>query len=918
MATDSDEVRINALSKLMVIVLGVTVPLLIIPVSAASQDPDWIDTAMPALIPAPIVFDWKLMDSVSVDYAAAIVKIKAKLPARFASKIDTGTTEEVYLKACHWRRVARMQDYAQMIKKVLFARHDLLYGLEQEDLNYSGLLDIAWDHPGFIMNSYVQKSALLVLDFNNYYPAPKALLEDAAGVVRDPCVSFDGKRIAFAWARKNTGFHIFEINVGNPDSIRQLTYDPPDYKVSDYEPCYLPNRDLVFNSSRCLQGYGLFPFFKLVSNLYIMNKDGRCMRRICFDQAHDCHPSVMSNGRVIYSRWEFLDRNIYNVFGVFFMNPDGTLQNEYFGNQLTWPYAFTNAREIPDSHGKFLAIINGIFGKSYVGDLAIIDPAAGRNSLKAVQLVAPKRPLPQTFPATYDYFSDPPAFLMDNRHFQDPYPLDENCFLVSYSTQNDPLADSAFKLYFMNINGARELLAWDTNQALCQPVPLCARAAARIASQADYSKTTAAVTMTNAYYGTGIDSTVRPGSIKKIRVIALEYRAYPWVGHTRFVPFMATPVARYPGSIESKRILGEMAIEKDGSAACIVPARTPFFIQLIDTGGCMIQSMRSWMTLQPGERFDCYGCHEDKNVSPPSTGTPLAITPEKLEPFYDIQDDYLYYPEHIQPILDAKCVSCHIAGHSSGLDLRGDKIWTGDLADVYDDTRYAARYWCRSYLSLTDTLRKLVNFISIESPAEGLKPNTVGSGHSRLIAKLRHPSGAMAGVSLSEKEMAKLCAWIDLSIPHGGKYTDDMNPEHAQFYEQRLSLRNREEAFEAQNIHEFVKNGGYNGFDYGGTFSASIDKGNPSPSSRAMGEGDFHVRFNSGSRQLVMRFPSAGKAAVIDLNGRSIYQICVSEKEFLKSKGAVNRALGERLPAGMYIVKFKGMKTTAAHMVPIY
>ncbi len=882
--------------------------------AASSQDSDGIDTAMPSVIPAEIIADWKMKDSVSAGLAAAISKIKSNLPAKFASKIDTGATEAIYVKACHWRRVARMQDNAAACKKILFARHDILDGLVQDDFNYSGLLDITWDHPGFSLSDrYTPRSALLVLDFKNYYPSPTPLIEDSTGILRDPCVSFDGKRIAFARAKRNAGFHIFETDPGRPDSIRQLTFDPPDYRVSDYEPCYLPNGDIIFNSSRCLQGYGLFPFFKLVSNLYTMNKDGRFMRRICFDQAHDCHPSVTASGRVLYSRWEFLDRNMYNVFGVFTMNPDGTLQNEYFGNQLTWPYAIVNAREIPGSRGKLLAIIDGIFGSAYAGDLAVIDPTKGRNSIKAVQLIAPKRPLPGAISPVYTDASS----LADTRKFQDPYPLDENWFLVSYSVNSSSFSGSDYKLYFMNMNGDRELLAWDTAQAMCQPVPLCGRTVPRMACVTDYAKTTAEVTMTNAYYGTGIDSTVRSGSIRKIRVIALEYRSYPWVGRTRFAPFMATPVARYPGSIESKRILGETVVEKDGSAAFIVPARTPFYVQLIDSSGCMIQSMRSWMTLQPGERFDCYGCHEDKNVSPPPTGTPLASTPGTLDPFYDLRDGYLYYPDHIQPIFDARCVVCHAEGHSSRLDLRSDRIWTGDLS-TDDDNRNAARYWCRSYLNLTDTAKRLVNYISVESSAEGLKPNAFGSGKSRLVAKLRERSGAMAGVSLSEKEMAKLCAWIDLCIPHGGAYTDDMKPEHAAFYESRLALRKKEIAFEARNLYDFVKNGGYESVDYGGSFSATVDKGRSIARAPLNDYRKFSVRFTRGGRQLVMNLPCAGDVSLFDVAGRKVHQMNVSNEEFVKGGNTSYRALSGRIPVGMYIVKFKGSGYAADRMLPVY
>jgi hypothetical protein len=416
--------------------------------------------------------------------------------------------------------------------------------------------------------------------------------------------------------------------------------------------------------------------------------------------------------------------------------------------------------------------------------------------------------------------------------------------------------------------------------------------------------------MSNAYYGSGIDSTVKPGSIKKIRVIALDYRMYPYVGRTRTAFF--TPVSRFWGSSEAKRILGEMKVESDGSAAIVVPARTPFYVQLIDSQGCMIQSMRSWMTLQPGEKFDCFGCHEDKNHTPPPVATAIARTAKALEPMSGLAGGYCHYPDVIQPLLDAKCVACHKAGHSSGLDLSREKIWTGDSRDF--DFSTAQRFWCTSYLSLTDTLKNLVNYIRVNSQAQGLKPNTVGSGRSALITKLRAKSGAMKDVSLTTEEMAKLCAWIDLCIPHGGKYTDDMKSEDSRFYEQRLLLRKQEEDFEARNIAEFIRNGGYDNVAYGGTIQGVIDRGNTAGREAVRGR-DFQIRFSRLSHRLIMSVPSAGSVTLVDLKGRRMAKFDISDNDYVHCSGTAFRALAMGVPAGLYIARFKGKALSAEKVV---
>jgi hypothetical protein len=861
-----------------------------------SEDFPFIDTIMPDTIPAEIIADWKMKDGVDTDYSAAIAEIKSALPAQYASYIDTGSTEALYIKACHWRRVARMQPFSKQIKKLLCTRH------YNEGNIFSGYLEdlqpdtaVRGDGRKFITHSkgsrYKAGAALLLLSFDNYYPAATPLCEDTGGVIRDPCVSFDAQRVAFAWSKNNNGYHIYEMELSRPDSIRQLTFDAPTFTVSDYEPCYAPNGDIIFNSSRCFQGHGYFT--NLVSNLYIMNKDGKFLRRICFDQAHDFNPTVTSNGKIMYSRWEFNDRSSHYAFGVFTMNPDGALQNEYFGNQLSYPGTFPNAREIPNSGGKLLSIAGEVASSVYQGDLVIINPTMGRNAYKddAVRFIAPKRVFETSL----------------IKNFQSPYPLNENWFLISHALVGESNS-ATFRLYLMDIDGNRELLAWDAYHSISQPFPLCERKAPRIACQTDYSKSTGEVRMSNAYYGMGIDSTVKPGTIKKIRVIALDYRIYPAIGNPTMSLY--TPIARFGAAYDSKRILGEMKVEADGSAAFIVPAKTPLYVQLIDSGGCMIQSMRSWMTLQPGESFDCFGCHEDKNNSPQSNGFAIARTPKTLEPFGGSPDGYLHYSEVIQPILDAKCVSCHTAGHKSGLDLSGDKIGTGDL--VKNGTPMAERFWCTSYLNISDTAKKLVNYPSLYSFAEGEKPNTKGSGKSPLIAKLRSHSGEMKDVSLTEKEMSAFCAWIDLSIPHGGKYTDDMTPLDSQFYEQRLSLRKREEALEAQNIREFIKNGGYNNSDYGGDFAsiASDNHGTTQVRGGALKNSTFQVRFSHGSRRIILTLPSAGKVTLIDLKGRTVAQVRVSHEEFETNRGTARRALLVGVPAGLYIALFTGTQST--------
>jgi hypothetical protein len=173
----------------------------------------------------------------------------------------------------------------------------------------------------------------------------------------------------------------------------------------------------------------------------------------------------------------------------------------------------------------------------------------------------------------------------------------------------------------------------------------------------------------------------------------------------------------------------------------------------------------------------------------------------------------------------------------------------------------------------------------------------------------------MGSVALSEKEMAEFCAWIDLCIPHGGKFSDDMTPADSQFYERRLLLRKPEEQFEARNIAEFIKNGGYESTDYSGTFVAFNNRGKTATGRGGGGDLKFQVRFSRFSRQLVLKLPSAGNVTLIDIKGRKVFQINVSNEEFLKYWGTACRFPSARFPAGLYILKFKGKSGSVERIV---
>jgi hypothetical protein len=227
----------------------------------------------------------------------------------------------------------------------------------------------------------------------------------------------------------------------------------------------------------------------------------------------------------------------------------------------------------------------------------------------------------------------------------------------------------------------------------------------------------------------------------------------------------------------------------------------------------MVQSMRSWVTLQPGETASCVGCHEHKNTTPlydRRLSTALRRPPQQLKPPFGAPRGFSF-PREIQPILDAKCVSCHDGSPEKPLDLTS--------REVVDPP--AKRRWSASYLTLTHARlyprnggswrgnpdHRLVNWISAQSAPPMLSPYSAGSARSKLIEML---AAGHEGVTLTQEEIAKLMAWIDLGVPFCGDYREAhaWSDEEVARYEHFLSKRRRLAELEAGQLRQGFSAGG--------------------------------------------------------------------------------------------------------------
>jgi len=694
-----------------------------------------------------------------------------------------------YRQACAARRAQRLARVRAEMPRLVYARHFVMGGSHYA---YTEALSDAQAERNFHAGG-----KLCLAEWREGLWQETVLAETKEGVIRDADVNYDGTKILYALKQSDRGddYHLYEMDAATR-AVRQLTEG---LGAADYEGCYLPNGDIVFNSTRCMQIVDCW--WTEVSNLYRCDRDGRNILRLTFDQVHLNYPTVAPDGDIYYTRWEYNDRSQMYPQPLFQMAPDGTQQRAVYGENSWFPTTIIHARGIPGSR-KIFAIATGHHSRQ-PGDLILIDPAKGRQEADGVTLVAPVRP-------TQSVIVD--AYGQDGDLFAYPYPIDERSLIVMYSPDGWEHRDgrrhenrlTGFGIYWMDIDGRRELLVSRQGLACGRPVPLRPRPrpAAR-PSAIDLAKRDGTFYVQDVYVGEAMAGVPR-GTVKTLRVIGLDYRIAGIGSNGNSGPgggaMISTPPSVGNGAWDPKILVGDAPVHEDGSAFFIASARTPLYFMLLDEKGRMVQTMRSWTTLQPGENASCVGCHESKNSAPPATARPtraLAAGPCPLAPIGGPPRGFSFLKE-VQPILNAHCAACH--------DGKDDK--KPDLTDTAVADPAAKRIWTRSYLALTharpdqkdaparwrgDPAHQVVNWVSAASAPPLQKPYSAGSATSELFTQ-RLDKGHCK--TLTPAEAATLAAWIDLGVPFCGDYAEARawNAEELAKYERYKAKRDRADA----------------------------------------------------------------------------------------------------------------------------
>jgi hydrazine synthase alpha subunit-like protein/F5/8 type C domain-containing protein len=502
-------------------------------------------------------------------------------------------------------------------------------------------------------------AGLVVLDnWKSEKPTETVLLDGQLppGSVLHPDLSFDGRKIMFSYCdhtepkAEMRRFFVYEIGVDGK-GLRQLTGTPDDpfegaddratVLIEDFDACYLPDGGFAFVSTRnqggvrCHHGGRYCPTY----TLYRANGDGSDIRPMVFGEANEWDPSVLHDGRIIWTRWDYINRHDTIYQSLWTIRPDGTTTAHFYGNYSRNPCSIAEARAIPGSH-KVVGTTTAHHSFT-AGSIIVIDPHTGQDGEEPLERITPEVAFPETegWPATT---------------YATPYPLSEDLFLAAYSPerhakQGGKQVKGAYLIQLIDTLGGRETVYRDEQMSCFAPTPIVARPMppalpSTLADKRD--RETGTFYVQNVYHST---QPIERGSVKSLRVM----KVYPQP--VQRVPDRSLALFELP-----KRILGTVPVNQDGSVAFRAPAGESLMFQLLDENGMAVMSMRTFVYLHPGESVTCTGCHEPRNATPMPVEMPEKIVYRELTP--PVEPRYeggLSFARTVQPVLDRHCIECH-------------------------------------------------------------------------------------------------------------------------------------------------------------------------------------------------------------------------------------------------------------------
>lgn len=586
------------------------------------------------------------------------------------------------------------------------------------------------------------------------------ILPSDSGLILDASLHYDGQTILFSWKREMDGFFQLYTIETSGKNLKQITNHPS----NNFNACWLPHEEIVFLSDR--KPAFAYCWRTTTPILFKCKADGSLQTRLSANYLNDFTPSVMEDGRILYSRWEYVDRPAIPIQSLWSINPDGTNLSGVFGNRVLSPATFMDARVIPGSGGKILCVMTA-HNRHCHGAIGIVDPNIGGNAQEAITNLTPDVNIGHVDKGDGNHISGP---------YVNPFPLDQEQYLVS--------KDGSIELRYYNDTTGLHLInaSGENGFGYYSPQPVLKRQRERIIpsilpdeqilSQSE-DKEWAEIQMIDVY--NGLPDEIRRGSIKKLAIIQEIEKPLGIDPSLRAFGFQF-PVVSAGATYTPKKVWGFAKVEEDGSARFRVPARKPLYFLPLDEKGMAVQRMRTFTHLMPGEKQGCVGCHADRNYVVNANQTfPLAMAREAEHPEVpEWSEEGFSYAREVQPILDNHCIGCHGRKEpAAGLELTGDKT---DFFNVSYENLVRKGTPAENFLmgGTGDTFnqrytRWIPTYNGQEANILQIEPGEWGAKASLLaqVIETGHPNqNGRSRVKLSDNEKLIVYLWMDLNVPY--------------------------------------------------------------------------------------------------------------------------------------------------------
>ncbi len=635
----------------------------------------------------------------------------------------------------------------------------------------------------------------------------RRIFDSGEGMITTADLSYDAREVVFALRR---GGHIASSPISHIEDISQYSNEEHNYQVfrinidgtglvqlthgkqNNLDPCWLPDGGIAFISDR-RPAYA-YCWVTTSPVLYRMERNGSGQKRLSANYLMDFTPAALNDGRIIYTRWEYVDRPACPIQSLWTINPDGTGLAGFYANRVLTPGTFMDARPIPGTKSVIATAAN--HNGSCRGAIVAIDPSKGANARESVRNLTPEIDI-------YAHRIGGGPFgngMLDcgiHGAYEKPTPLDANRFLVSKG--------GVIQIRDFDANAA-SLLAPRGGMGFYSPQPIRKRAVppvfagygkdetAKLPEDGSVSGNWATLFMQDVYVG--LEPDVKRGEIKQIAVVQeVEKSTHspmtnkrPDGKGTRSIAAFGFqfPLVSAGATYAAKKLWGLADVAPDGSASFRVPSEVPIYFLALDGEGRALQRMRTFTHFMPGEVQSCVGCHAERNsVSPPrhESLAKKVATPQQLRPpAWGVKG--FSYPEVVQPVFDRNCIKCHNEGEQAGgVDLTGDMT---DFFNVsYDILCRTGTQGEKNWMlngspsgAKYDHVRgrsPWVEWIWTINGAEEnileIAPRRWGSPASKLAEIIRsgHPDkNGRPQVSVPDEDRRRVYMWMDLNVPYYG------------------------------------------------------------------------------------------------------------------------------------------------------